>query len=449
MECFEIIMATPFLRISNRSENQNPKIDFDCRKSICVIGQGYIGLPTAAILASRGYKGLGVDVRKEAVDKINSGKAHIHEPNLDELIAKVVASGNLRASMTPERADIFILCVPTPFHGDHSPDLSFVQKAAESIRPLVQEGAMVILESTSPPGTTEDVVLKSAIPEHLTPGKNVHVAYCPERVLPGRILIECIENDRIIGGITENCAATVANFYSTFVTGKIHTTTAKAAEMAKLTENAFRDVNIAFANELSVLSDKLGVSAFEVIRLANCHPRVNILNPGPGVGGHCISVDPWFLVHADPSLTPLIRTAREVNDSKPKHVIAEVLSQAKQFEKSFHRLPTVACLGLAYKADVDDFRESPSIDVVKGLKNQYSGTVLACDPYCSTSNIGDIEVVDLQTALNDAEFIVLLTDHKQFLKLSPDLLSQKFIIDPRGLWQNIEPASDQVASQAA
>ena len=449
MECFEIIMATSFLRISNRSENQNPKIDFDCRKSICVIGQGYIGLPTAAILASRGYKVLGVDVRKEAVDKINSGKAHIHEPNLDELIAKVVASGNLRASMTPEHADIFILCVPTPFQGDHSPDLSFVQKAAESIRPLVQEGAIVILESTSPPGTTEDVVLKSAIPEYLTPGKNVHVAYCPERVLPGRILIECIENDRIVGGVTENCAATVANFYNTFVTGTVHTTTAKDAEMAKLAENAFRDVNIAFANELSVLSKELGVNVFEVIRLANCHPRVNILNPGPGVGGHCISVDPWFLVHANPALTPLIRTAREVNDSKPKHVITEVLSRAHQFSETFNRLPTIACLGLAYKADVDDFRESPSIDVVKGLKNQYSGLVLACDPYSNTDNIGDIELVDLQNATSNADIVVLLTDHKQFLKLSPRLLAQKILIDPRGLWQQIAPAIDKVASQAA
>ena len=442
-------MTTSFLRISDRPENHKPKINFDCSKSICVIGQGYIGLPTAAILANRGYKVLGVDVRKEAVDKINSGKAHIHEPNLDELIEKVVASGNLRASITPERADIFILCVPTPFHGDHSPNLSFVQKAAESIRPLVQEGAIVILESTSPPGTTEDVVLKSAIPDHLTPGENVHVAYCPERVLPGRILIECIENDRIIGGVTKHCAATVANFYNTFVTGKIHTTTAKAAEMAKLTENAFRDVNIAFANELSILSDKLGVSAFEVIRLANCHPRVNILNPGPGVGGHCISVDPWFLVHADPSLTPLIRTAREVNDSKPKHVIAEVLSRAHQFSETFNRLPTIACLGLAYKADVDDFRESPSIDVVKGLKNQYSGSVLACDPYSSTDDIDGIELVDLQNAVTHADIVVLLTDHKQFLKLSHDLLAQKIIIDPRGLWQQIAPVIDQVAGQAA
>ena len=442
-------MATPYPRISEWLQRNRSGINFDCNKSVCVIGQGYIGLPTAAILASRGYQVLGVDVRQEVVDRINSGEAHIHEPNLDELIGKVVASGNLRASITPERADIFILCVPTPFHGDHSPDLSFVQAAAESIQPLVQEGAIVILESTSPPGTTEDVVLKAAIPSHLIAGKNVYVSYCPERVLPGRILIECIENDRIIGGVTEHCAATVAKFYSSFVTGEIHTTTAKAAEMAKLTENAFRDVNIAFANELSMLSDKLGVSAFEVIRLANCHPRVNILNPGPGVGGHCISVDPWFLVHADPALTPLIRTAREVNDSKPQHVIAEVLSQATQFNRTFSRLPTIACLGLAYKADVDDFRESPSVDVVQGLKNQYPGSVLACDPYCSDASIGGIELVDLENAVTDAEIIVLLTDHKQFLKLSPHLLSGKIIIDPRGLWQHIRPKLDKVDTQAA
>ena len=442
-------MAKSYLRISEQPGRNRSGINFDCSKSICVIGQGYIGLPTAAILASRGYQVLGVDVRQEVVDKINSGESHIHEPNLDELIRKVVASGNLRASMTPERADIFILCVPTPFHVDHSPDLSFVQAAAESIQPLVQEGDTIILESTSPPGTTEDVVLKAAIPNHLVAGENVYVAYCPERVLPGRILIECIENDRIIGGITERCAATVANFYSTFVTGEIHTTTAKAAEMAKLTENAFRDVNIAFANELSMLSDKLGVNAFEVIRLANCHPRVNILNPGPGVGGHCISVDPWFLVHADPALTPLIRTAREVNDSKPQHVIAEVLTQATQFNRTFNRLPTIACLGLAYKADVDDFRESPSIDVVKGLKNQYPGSVLACDPYCSTASIGGVELVDLKNAVTDAEILVLLTDHKQFLKLSPLLLSRKIIIDPRGLWQHIRPTFNKVDTQAA
>ncbi len=401
-------------------------------KKICVVGLGYIGLPTASVLADHGYIVHGVDVRPDVIEIINRGEIHIHEPHLGELVNKVVTQEKLKASVEPCEADVFFICVPTPINEDKSPDLSYVEAASKAIQPYVRAGNTVILESTSPPKTTQDVVVKYAIPEGLEVGKDVYVAYCPERVLPGRILIEVVENDRIVGGITPACTEKVVEFYETFVTGAVLPTDAISAEITKLTENAFRDVNIAFANELSILADKLGANVFEVIKLANRHPRVNILTPGPGVGGHCISVDPWFLVHASPETTPLIRTARTVNDMKPHFVVQQVLEAAKQFDN-----PSIGCLGLAYKADVDDFRESPSLRIFKELVYNNIGKVLGCDPYVKSNSIFGQVLIALPEVLKEADILVLLTDHHIFRELSVNDLQGKTIIDPRGAWTSI------------
>ena len=302
----------------------------DSELKVVVLGLGYIGLPTAAVIARTGARVLGVDVTPSVVETVNSGRVHIEEVDLDGLVSGVVARGSLRASLTIEPADVFVIAVPTPFADDHAPDIRFVLDAATTIAAVLKAGDTVILESTSPVGTTERVrdLLAQLRPDLRVPGRageaaDVVIAYCPERVLPGRILVELIDNDRVIGGITPRCARKALTFYRRFVRGACVTTNARAAEMTKLTENAFRDVNLAFANELSLVADTMGVDVWEVIRLANRHPRVNILQPGPGVGGHCIAVDPWFLVHADPANTPLIRTARLVNDGKTDHVIAQ------------------------------------------------------------------------------------------------------------------------------
>ena len=405
---------------------------------VAVIGQGYIGLPTAVILARAGYSVLGVDIREHIVEGINSGRSHIHEPHLDSLLAEVVGEGRLRASMTVEPAEIYIICVPTPFDSNKSPDLSYVQRAAESLRPFVRPGNIIILESTSPPGTTERLVIPAAIPASLVVGENVFVAYCPERVLPGKILRECVENDRVVGGVTSNCRLKVAEFYRTFVNGTVHISSARTAEMAKLTENAFRDVNIAFANELSLIADEVGVDPFEVIRLANCHPRVNVLKPGPGVGGHCISVDPWFLVHAAPSTATLVRTAREVNDAKPIHVVRTIVRDAEKFSSEHGREPCIACLGLSYKADVDDFRESPSVRVVEQLIATAVGKVVAVDPYCNESPIRGLPLVTVETALQTADILVLLTDHAIFHGVAAAARTEQVLVDPRGVWREQE-----------
>lgn len=402
---------------------------------VAVIGQGYIGLPTAVILARAGYSVLGVDIREDIVEKINTGLSHIREPHLDRLLAEVVGEGRLRASTKVESADIYIICVPTPFDENKSPDLSYVQQAAESLHSLVEAGSIVILESTSPPGTTERLVVPAAIPANLVVGEDVFVAYCPERVLPGKILRECVENDRIIGGVTSNCRMRVAEFYRTFVKGTVHVASATTAEMAKLTENAFRDVNIAFANELSMIADEVGVDPFEVIRLANCHPRVHVLSPGPGVGGHCISVDPWFLVHAAPATATLIRTAREVNDAKPSYVVREIVRRAETFLSEHGRVPCIACLGLSYKADVDDFRESPSVRVVEQLVATAIGEVVAVDPYCDQSPLPNVPLVSVETAIETADILVLLTDHAVFHGVSAAARAHQVLVDPRGVWR--------------
>jgi len=397
---------------------------------VCVVGLGYIGLPTASVLANKGFEVHGVDIREDVVSTINQGDIHIDEPDLDLLVRSAVNSGNLRAAGEADAADVFILCLPTPVRPDHTPDLSFVVQACEAIRPLVREGNLVIIESTIPPRTTDDVVLPAVLPEGMTVGEDVFVAHCPERVLPGRILLEFVQNDRVVGGVTPACAQRAKEFYQTFVNGSVLATTALAAETTKLVENSYRDVNIAFANELSILCEKLGTDVWEVIELANRHPRVNILSPGPGVGGHCISVDPWFLVNAAPEHTPLIRTAREVNNSKPGYVAARVERLAAQFAQ-----PKIGCLGLTYKADVDDLRESPSIEVVQSLAQRGVGELLVCDPYVNDKQYSRLPLHPLDYVLEEAQILVLLTDHKQFRDIPRRLLQEKVVVDTRGIWR--------------
>ena len=398
--------------------------------TISVIGLGYIGLPTASLLATKGFSVAGTDVRPEVVKTINQGNIHIEEPDLDILVRSAVNSGQLRAFDEPQPADVFILCVPTPIKRDNSPDLSYIEQACRAIKPNVKAGNLVILESTSPPRTTESIVVREAIPDNLEVGKDVFVAHCPERVLPGRILLEVVQNDRVVGGITPRCIEQAQAFYESFVNGQVFATSALSAETTKLVENSYRDVNIAFANELSVLCDNLGIDVWEIISLANRHPRVNILSPGPGVGGHCISVDPWFLVHTDPDATRLIRTAREVNDAKPHHIVARVKELAKQFAR-----PKIGCLGLTYKADVDDLRESPSLEITRQLIADEVGEVLVCDPYVSAKHFSEIRLHPLQSLLEQCQILVLLTDHRQFKNIPHRVRQEKVVVDTRGIWR--------------
>jgi UDP-N-acetyl-D-mannosaminuronic acid dehydrogenase len=412
------------------SQSFNVSIRNPCDTRVCVVGLGYIGLPTASILATKGFHVYGTDIRADVVDTINAGRIHIVEPDLDILVRSGVNSGQLRAGYAPQPADVFILCVPTPSRPDHSPDLSYVQEAAKSIRPHVKRGDLVILESTSPPRTTQDVVVPLAIPEGMCVGEDVYVAHCPERVLPGRILLEVVQNDRVVGGITPACAQHAKAFYESFVNGGVYATSALVAEVTKLVENSYRDVNIAFANELSILAERLGIDVWEVIELANRHPRVNILSPGPGVGGHCISVDPWFLVHADPDHTPLIRTAREVNDRKPHHVVQRIKELAVQFNS-----PKIGCLGITYKADVDDIRESPALEIVRELLESKVGDVLVCDPLVPSQRFTEFPLRDLREVLEQANILVLLTDHRGFRNISRRILQEKVLVDTRGVWR--------------
>jgi UDP-N-acetyl-D-mannosaminuronic acid dehydrogenase len=305
-----------------------------------------------------------------------------------------------------------------------------VEQASRAIQPHVRPGNLIILESTSPPGTTEQIVVPLAVPAGLVVGQDVFVAHCPERVLPGRILLEVVQNDRVVGGVTNACTQKALAFYETFVNGKVLATSALAAEITKLVENSYRDVNIAFANELSMLAGRLGIDPWEIIELANRHPRVNILSPGPGVGGHCISVDPWFLVHTDPENTPLIRMAREVNDSKPHFVVERISELAKQFAA-----PKIGCLGLTYKADVDDLRESPSLEIVRELHEKQIGEVLACDPYISAERFTEFPLHDLNEVLEQSHILVLLTDHRHFKHVPRRILQEKVIVDTRGIWR--------------
>lgn len=416
--------------------------------NVVVMGLGYIGLPTAAVIARTGARVLGIDVSATVVDTVNEGRVHIEEVDLDGLVSGVVARGTLRASTEVAPADIFVIAVPTPFADDHQPDIAYVLQAATSIAAVLKAGDTIILESTSPVGTTEQVrdLIAQLRPDLKVPGRctdqpDISIAYCPERVLPGRILVELIDNDRVIGGITPRCARKALAFYRRFVRGACVTTTARAAEMTKLTENAFRDVNIAFANELSLVADRLGVDVWEVIRLANRHPRVNILSPGPGVGGHCIAVDPWFLVAAAPEETPLIRTAREVNDGKTDHVVA----QAEALLAATGDAP-VACLGLAFKANIDDFRESPALRVVQALAQSHADRIRVVEPYAQAlpPTLADTgaTLVDIDTALETCPVLIVLVDHDLFRSIPLEERRGKRVLDTRGLWpdQPLAPA---------
>jgi UDP-N-acetyl-D-mannosaminuronic acid dehydrogenase len=395
-------------------------------KQVCVLGMGYIGLPTAAVLASRGHSVRGVDVNPQVVQVINSGKAHVVEPDLDILVRATVQTGNLRAVAEPTEADVFIICVPTPITEDHKPDLSFVFSAAASICPFVREGNLIILESTSPPGTTERIASLVRQKTGLHAPEQLFFAHAPERVLPGKILREVVENDRVIGGVNEPSSELCGAFYRTFVSGDIHLTSARTAEAVKLVENSFRDVNIAFANELSMIADELKLDVWELISLANRHPRVKILSPGCGVGGHCIAVDPWFLADAAPQVTPLIRAARQVNDHKPAWVVQRVARLAARFKD-----PVVACLGLAYKPDIDDLRESPAVEIVHGLQAAGAARLLVVEP--NLPSHPQFQLHALESALAASDIVLVLVGHRQFKRIPDSQLAEKLIVDTCGI----------------
>ena len=419
----------------------------DKKPDVCVLGLGYIGLPTAAVIARSGCRVLGIDVNQSVVDTINRGEIHIEEVDLDGLVQGVVARKMLRASTIVEPSDVFVIAVPTPFDENHAPDISYVLSAATNIAAVLKSGDTIILESTSPVGTTDQVrdLIAKLRPDLKIPGATnetpeVSIAYCPERVLPGRILEELTNNDRSIGGITPRCARKALTFYKRFVRGECITTDARSAEMTKLVENAFRDVNIAFANELSMVADHMGLDVWEVIRLANRHPRVNILQPGPGVGGHCIAVDPWFIVHGAPEQSPLIRTARQVNDGKVGHVIAQA---AAMIEAN----PTlkIGCMGLAFKANIDDFRESPAMKVAAELAQRFGSRVNIVEPYASElpsefRGTG-AKLIDIDTALLDCDILITLVDHDAFKAIPLAERAHKIVYDVRGIWHDQpEPA---------
>lgn len=381
-------------------------------KTVCVIGLGYIGLPTAALLASNGYDVVGVDLNRYAVETINKGKIHIVEPDLDAFVRSAVAAGKLKAYTEPHSADIFIICVPTPFHegeGIPQPNIDYVLAATVSIANFVKPGNLVILESTSPVGTTEKI--SAVLAGSGIDASKISIAYCPERVLPGKIMTELVENDRVVGGLTTEATALVADFYKTFVRGEVLETDSRTAEMCKLTENSFRDVNIAFANELSMICAKEGINVWNLIKLANRHPRVNILQPGAGVGGHCIAVDPWFIVARDPESARLIRSAREVNNSKTAWTIDQITIAATNAAVRVGRMPRVACLGLAFKPDIDDLRESPAVHIAEALIRQ-GYDVIAVEPNIEKHD--KFSLSSLEDALNNADVIAVLVKHRQF-----------------------------------
>ena len=380
---------------------------------ICIIGLGYIGLPSAALLANRGYQVQGVDISPEVVDTINQGQIHIVEPDLDSFVHSAVNSGRLKASLKPKPADVFILAVPTPFHEGFVPNIDYVLDATRTIAPVVKAGDLVILESTSPVGTTEkvaEVLRKAGVDTDA-----IHIAHCPERVLPGHIMRELVQNDRIVGGTTPVASEKVATFYRSFVTGEVLVTDARTAEMAKLTENSFRDVNIAFANELSLLCDKFSIDVWELIRLANRHPRVNILQPGTGVGGHCIAVDPWFIVHEGGDDARLIRTGREVNTRKTEWVVEKIQAEVARFKAEQGRDPQVACMGLAFKPNIDDLRESPALYVFQRL------VAAGVQPLAVEPNLkkhASLTLTPWQEAAKQADLVVYLVAHREFIKLT-------------------------------
>lgn len=407
---------------------------------VAVIGLGYIGLPTAALLATYGWNVCGVDVSRRVVDTVNAGGVHIEERDLDKLVQEAIAAQTLVASTKVPSASFYMIAVPTPLRDGKEPDISYVEAAARAIAPNILPGACVIVESTSPVGTTERVaeIIAEMRPDIVVPRAgsteeaDIALAYCPERVLPGKIVNELVYNDRVIGGVTPACADRAAVLYTSFVKGDCLYTTARVAETVKLVENSFRDVNIAFANELSMIADEIGVDVWEVIRLANRHPRVNILQPGPGVGGHCIAVDPWFLVAGAPQTARLVRTAREVNDEKAHYTEAKIRALIEAAPEG-----KVALLGLAFKPDIDDFRESPALEIAEALARTHGDRILLVEPFtdelpASFGGTGAV-LMPLDPALREAEIVVVLVDHTAFRHLTPGDLAGKLVYDARGM----------------
>lgn len=409
---------------------------------IAVIGLGYIGLPTATVFALAGKNVIGVDTTPDVVAKIQQGQTHFHEPDLASAVQQAVRSGNFFATKTVQPADVFIIAVPTPFLADHQPDLSYIQRAVQAIAPVLRKGNLVVLESTSPVGTTEKTAewLQQARPDlAIFPNSlDIDIAYCPERVLPGKIMAEIYQNDRIIGGLTSEATQQAVRLYQLFAKSECLATDARTAEMCKLTENSFRDVNIAFANELSIICDELNINVWELIRLANHHPRVNILQPGAGVGGHCIAVDPWFIVSQTPQQARLIKTARQVNEAKPEWVLDKIKLAVADCANQTDRKPselTIACFGLAFKADVGDLRQSPALSIARNLAEWHKGKLLLVEPNseqipehfsCQTA------LVNSETALQQADILVMLVEHSPFKSLKP---TQQWIVDTKGIWQ--------------
>jgi UDP-N-acetyl-D-mannosaminuronic acid dehydrogenase len=421
---------------------------FQIEKTVCVVGLGYIGLPTATALARCGMMVVGVDVNPKVVETINRGEIHIVEPDLDNAVQASVRNGRLRATLVPEAADVFFIAVPTPFKGENKePDLTYIKAASRSIAPVLKTGDLVILESTSPVGTTEQMAAwlseqrsDLTFPQQAAEESDIRIAHCPERVLPGRVMYELVNNDRIIGGMTYRCAAEAKAMYDYFVAGDCIVTDVRTAEMCKLAENAFRDVNIAFANELSLICDRLGIDVWNLIRSANRHPRVNILQPGAGVGGHCIAVDPWFIVSNAPDESQLVRTAREVNDRKPQWVLQKVSAAVEEFStRHGSGNPVVAVLGLAFKPDIDDLRESPAVMIAEKLFREHGPRFLAVEPHVSEMPpcMSGASLATLDEAIEQANIIVLLVNHSAFQRLQHTRLrADQNILDIAGLLAN-------------
>ena len=425
--------------------------------TVAVVGLGYIGLPTAAIIARSGCQVIGVDTSQDVVETINRGGVHIEEVDLDGLVQAVVAGGTLRASTQMPEADVYVVAVPTPFvdEVDHEPDTGYVMAAVDAIAPVLRADSLVICESTCPVGTTLAIRdrLSQLRPDLAMPGlakgaPDIAIAYCPERVLPGRILEELVHNDRSVGGITPRCARKAQAFYKRFVRGECVATDARSAEMTKLVENAFRDVNIAFANELSMIADKQGLDVWEVIGLANRHPRVNILQPGPGVGGHCIAVDPWFIVHSAPEEARVIRTAREVNNAKTQHV----LERTSDLIAANPGVP-VACLGLAFKPNIDDFRESPARFIAARLAHKFGQRICVVEPFADQlpAEFDDTgaQLIDIDTALESCGILILLVDHDLFRTIPAEEREGAIVYDTRGIWGNQLADSSRAALRLA
>lgn len=396
----------------------------------CFMGLGYIGLPTAIIAAKHGVDIVGVDINPSVVEQTNAGHLHIIEPGMEEMLQDVVKSGKLYASTTPEVSDAYFMVVPTPFKGNHEPDVSYVEAATRAVLPLLKDGDLYVIESTSPVGTTEKMaeIIFSERPE--LKGK-IHIAYCPERVLPGNVIYELVHNDRVIGGLDEASTKKAQEFYSQFVQGTLHPTNARTAEMCKLTENSSRDVQIAFANELSLICDKAGINVWDLINLANKHPRVNILQPGCGVGGHCIAVDPYFITADFPAESKLIAAAREINNYKAFWCAEKVKNAMLEFELKNHRKPVVAMMGLAFKPNIDDLRESPAKQIVsRVMQSCNNANIMVVEPNVASHNV--FKLTDYKEAYDKADIVVFLTAHKPFKSLPWN--DNKVILDFCGIF---------------